>query len=347
MLVAVKRYNGNTKDLIDYINDLEKRVKALENGPQAAFTTIGRQGLVVNDSGQIILNGVNSKMVLSTTITPEIKAHYLGTGSNISDDDPIIVFNPGGDGSYFYEVVLFNPANDISSLARGWVDSALGVHELEQLTRDLDTGNVAVTVSSSGGVFSSFADVHFFHGDQFQSFANANFFFHIVEFLEGISVTGDIRVGNGGQIVGSLVDFGHDTTSNVNIGSTPGLILQSDAQRIWRNGRAFKLHLNVQVNVNTVGALVQIQIKQGTNGTVLWPAQTVLTPANTGIQLLSAEFVFVNTSGTDINPDFINVLLNTNGANLVSTTCTATAPAFFTVHDFDIASPYGWAASMA
>ena len=53
------RYNGRPQDLLDRIVLMERRLNALENGPQAAFTSIDQEGLTINDGGSIVINDNN------------------------------------------------------------------------------------------------------------------------------------------------------------------------------------------------------------------------------------------------------------------------------------------------
>lgn len=62
--MAHSRYRGSPKDLLDYIVDLQKRVRALESGPQAAFTSIGRGGLDILDGGSIRIHNGTGDTVL-------------------------------------------------------------------------------------------------------------------------------------------------------------------------------------------------------------------------------------------------------------------------------------------
>jgi hypothetical protein len=299
---VLKRYNGKPDDLFEIIKKLQKRVSDLENSPQAAFTTVSRNAFSVK--------GINSSIQLSTVITPELFAHYTAAGFTISTDDALIVMNPGGDGSYFFQVTLFNPSDGSNSYANGWVDAGKNVFQLLGATQFV-TGTSRNTWSASESRF-----------------------------------TGRITKGTN-DMGGGLVDRGTTFNAVGPIGTTPTQVIQSEFQRFWSQGRAYEITWNIHAAVSVAGAQIAMQIEQGNTGTILMPNEVIATPANTGVVRLHGSWIFTNTSGVSIANDFLKVKLNSNSTNTVTATGTPTLPLWFTVRDIDLDDPYLlWAVSM-
>lgn len=58
------RYVTKQPDLLEQIQALAARVRALENGPQTSYTQIGREGLLINEDGSITVEKENGEAVV-------------------------------------------------------------------------------------------------------------------------------------------------------------------------------------------------------------------------------------------------------------------------------------------
>jgi len=350
--VVTKRYNGDNKDLIQQIADLTKRIAALENGPQAAFTTIGREGLLINNDGTLqVVKANGSSLVLNPVGSgnPEIDLASVDHPEN-----PFRIFGSfeaQGDGLDVVALVLRSALNsEADSSSQVDMDST----RIQGSMRDSSGLNM------QGGYFlvdnsSAFIGMHDLFspasigvqsggivrvdGSSFGVFCPAGF-------PLDVSFGGNVKA-NGQDMGRGVVDVGANTSSQAGIAATATTIIQSAFTRTYQNGRAFRVRWHVPVTPSAAGEVVHTRILQGTNSTIIRPEQTIFTPGALGVQTLSDEWVFVNTSGSDKTSEFINVqILVTGGVNTIATVCSAAAPGQFIVEDIDLASNYPWATSL-
>jgi hypothetical protein len=361
--MVTKRYNGDNADLIQQIADLTKRVAALENGPQTAFTTIGRAGLLVNNDGTVQIEKANTSRIVINPVgssTPEIDLiesdavatnpfKIIGIQDNHldgSDKSLALLLESGMD-------TQFDSSTRYQQDSKGihvWVADATGTgaNQGGELFISNNTMFLQFHGTSLGGALQFLSDGSLFifcdNNAAFQAGGNASWVADQHTFVGPVLLVDGLKGGTGNDMGRGLVDTGVATANQTGI-STATTIIQSTFQRVFQNGRAFRIRCRAEIAMSAAGNAVQGKIIQGSNSTILRPLQNILQPQNTGITQISDEWVFVNTSGADIT-DFINVQIAA-AAGTVNTQASSSVPGQFWIDDFDVASNYPNAASLA
>jgi len=292
----------------------------------------------------LIVGVPGAQIVITSNVPAALTAYYTAPPHSVlSVTRAAILMYPDAT-DYFYQVTGLDAAGNVF-YGTGWFGSGLGVNEATFVNLSGIGLGLFMDFSALSQAWGSFQQVLATFGSP--TFPGSTLVFagsSIVNF--GSDNKGDIQ-WHGVSLPRGIAAVGTATASVTGIGTVMTTIITSDYKGVFKNGRAYRMHVHIPLIVSTAAGDVLVRWIQ-TNGTVIRPQQTWWrTLANGTIVPYDETLVFVNTSGADISNQDIRVqVATTAGANLASSV-SGTAPGRFEIEDCGDQSLFPNAPSMA